>query len=510
MRYDAVVIGAGHNGLVAANLLADAGWSVLVVEAQDEPGGAVKSAEVTSPGFVSDLFSGFYPLGYVSPALRALDLESHGVEWCRSRIAVAHPAPDGRCATLSTDIDETAASLDRFAPGDGDAWRELYGLWRRVGASLVDGLMTPFPPVRAGTRIARALGSPQELVGFARFGILPVRRLAEETFRGEGGGWLLAGNALHADLTPESSGGALFGWLLCALGQQVGYPVPRGGAGELTRALTRRLVAAGGELRCSAAAEAIEVRGGRGTAVRLAGGERIEASRAVLAAVSAPVLYETLLPQGGGPRVDLRRWQPDNPTVKVDWALDGPIPWTAPEARLAGTVHVADGMDGLAAATTDLTRGVLPDHPFLVLGQYSMVDATRCPPGKEVAWGYTHTPMGHRFGPGELDRFVERMEGEVERMAPGFRERILARHVADLPAGAVNHGTSQLHQQLVFRPLPGLGRPETPVRQVYLASAAAHPGGGVHGGPGSNAARAALAHDRLARTLRRVRPANGS
>jgi phytoene dehydrogenase-like protein len=495
--HDAVVIGAGHNGLVAANLLADAGWSVLVLEAQDEPGGAVRSAEVTEPGFVSDLYSGFYPLGYASPVLRGLDLEAHGVRWVRSQVAIAHPGADGRCAIVSTDLDETAASLEAFAPGDGDAWRELYGLWRRIGGALVDGLLTPFPPVRAGARMARALGSPQELVRFARFGILPVRRLAEETFDGEGGGWLLAGNALHADLTPESSGGGLFGWLLCGLGQQVGFPVPEGGAGKIIEALARRLQRTGGELRCGAPVEAIEVRRGRAEAVRLAGGETFPARRAVLAAVAAPVLYEDLLPRGGGPRIDLRRWQPDNPTVKVDWALDGPIPWTAPEARRAGTVHVAEGMDGLGRATAELARRVVPEHPFLVLGQYSMVDPTRVPAGREVAWGYTHTPLGHAWGPGELERFVERMEEEVERMAPGFRALIRVRHVVDLPAGAVNYGTAQLHQQLVFRPLPGLGRPETPVKRLFLASAAAHPGGGVHGGPGSNAARAALAHARL-------------
>jgi phytoene dehydrogenase-like protein len=153
-------------------------------------------------------------------------------------------------------------------------------------------------------------------------------------------------------------------------------------------------------------------------------------------------------------------------------------------------------MDGLSRATEELARGELPGDPFVVLGQYSMVDPTRMPAGKEVAWGYTHTPTGRSFAAGELDRFVERVEAQVERVAPGFRDLIRARHVADLPAGVVNQGTAQLHQQLVFRPTPGLGRPETPVRRLYLSSASAHPGGGVHGGPGHNAARAALAHAR--------------
>ena len=187
--------------------------------------------------------------------------------------------------------------------------------------------------------------------------------------------------------------------------------------------------------------------------------------------------------------------------MKVDWALDRPIPWTAPDARRAGTVHVSEGMEGLSVAATDIARGTVPLEPFVVLGQYSMVDPSRMPAGKESAWGYTHVPDGTVFTPAELDRFVESMEAQVERMAPGFRDTILARHVQDLPAGMVNQGTAQLHQQLVFRPTPGLGRPETPVEGLYLGSAAAHPGGGVHGGAGHNAARAALARNR--RRMRR-------
>jgi phytoene dehydrogenase-like protein len=504
VTYDAVVIGAGHNGLVAANTLADRGWSVVVLEARDEPGGAVRSGEVTRPGFVSDLFSAFYPLGYASPVLRALDLEAHGVRWRRSEVAVAHPDADGRCALVSTRLEETMASLDAFAPGDGEAWAELYGYYRRIGPAFLDALLNaPFPPVRPGLRLLRSLGSLDEVLRFARFGILPVRRLAEETFKGEGGAWLLAGNALHADLTPEAAGGGLFGWLLCSVGQHVGFPVPEGGAGMLTRALVRRLEARGGSVQCGHPVSAIEVSAGRARGVRVVGGERIEARRAVIADVAAPTLYEGLLPRGGGPSIPLRTFQPDSPTVKVDWALDRPIPWTAEGARRAGTVHVAQGMDALSIASTEIARGKLPGDPFVILGQYSMVDPTRMPPGTESAWGYTHVPAGTRWGPGDLDRFVEAMEAQVERMAPGFRDSILDRHVLDLPAGVVNLGTSQLHQQLVFRPIPGLGRPETPVERLYLGSAAAHPGGGVHGGPGHNAARAALAHDRLRALSRR-------
>jgi phytoene dehydrogenase-like protein len=505
MTHDAIVIGAGPNGLVAANRLADAGWSVLVCEAQDEPGGAVRSGEITEPGFVSDRFSAFYPLGYASPAMRRLRLEEHGLAWVRSRHAVAHPDADGRCAVISTDLAETMRSLDAFAPGDGAAWAELYGVYRRVGLTLLAALTTPFPPVRPAARLLRRLGSPQAALELARMLVLPVRRLADETFAGAGGGWLLAGNALHADFTPDSTGSAAFGWLLCCLGQHVGFPVPRGGSSNLTRALVRRLETRGGAVRCGARVAAIELRDGRAGGVRLQDGRQVEARRAVLADTSAPGLYRDLLPADAVPRRvrdDLDRHQFDCGNVKVDWALDAPIPWTAPAAREAGTVHVADGLDGLTLAATAVAMNRVPEHPSLVMGQYSMVDPSRCPPGRDVAWAYTHVPHGWDPGPAALAAFADRMEDEVERRAPGFRARIRARAVAgprdleaanaNLVGGAIHDGTAQVHQQLVLRPLPGLGRPETPVEGVYLCSAAAHPGGGVHGGPGEIAARAAL------------------
>ena len=177
---DAVVIGSGPNGLVGANLLADAGWEVLVLEAQPEPGGAVRSGELTRPGFVHDGFSSFYPLGVASPAMEAMELEANGLRWRRHPVPVAHPAPDGTVAYVADDLDETCAALDAFAPGDGDAWRSLYGLWERVGPALVEALMSPFPPVRGGARLLRALGSPDSVLDFARLGVLPVRRFGEE------------------------------------------------------------------------------------------------------------------------------------------------------------------------------------------------------------------------------------------------------------------------------------------------------------------------------------------
>jgi phytoene dehydrogenase-like protein len=505
---DAVVIGAGPNGLVAANLLADAGWSVIVLEEQDEPGGAVKSGELTGlPGFTHDLFSAFYPLAAASPTLRRLELERYGLRWRRGPLVLAHPAPDGTCASLSMDLDETAASLDDFAPGDGDAWRELYGLWRRTGRHLLAAMATPMPPIRPGARLARELG-PSDLARFARTMLLPVRRLGQERFRGEGGRRLLAGNALHTDLAPEAAFSGFYGWLLTALGQDVGFPCPEGGAGRLTNALARRLEERGGRVETGMRVAEVVVRRGRAVAVR-AEGDDVEANRAVLVDVDAPQLYLELIAREHVPvRVldDLRGFQWDNGTVKVDWALDGPVPWTAQDARRAPVVHIANGVDELTVTTSELARGLVATKPFLIFGQYSMCDPTRCPPGKEVAWAYAHVPQGVEL---DEEAFVDRMEARIEELAPGFRVLVRARHVftpeglqaanRNLVGGALNGGTAQLHQQLVFRPTPGLGRPATPIKGLYLASASAYPGGGVHGAPGANAARAALTAARLRR-----------
>jgi phytoene dehydrogenase-like protein len=521
---DAVVVGSGPNGLVAANLLADRGWSVIVFEEQPDPGGAVRSADTVEPAFTSDRFSAFYPLAVASPVLRGLELERWGLSWERSEAAVAHPLADGSCALLSTDVDETSASLDAYADGDGDAWRRLYSRWEQTGEAIIEALLTPFPPIRASARLATALR--RQLVDFGRFALLPVRRLAEETFRGAGGANLLAGNALHADLTPDAIGGGLFGWLLCGLGQQYGFPVPRGGAGRLTDALADRLRDRGGEIHCGQRVAAITVSAGRASGVMLEDGTTVAARRAVLADTGAPQLYEELLPDDCVPgrlRSRMRSFQYDSSTIKIDWALDRPIPWTAEAASRAGTVHVADGLDALTDTTAKIAMGEIPDRPFLVLGQYSMVDASRAPTGKESAWAYTHVPQRTRRDAGgslqgrwdasELDQFTGRMENEVERLAPGFRSSIRGRSISgpreleaanrNLVGGAINSGTAQLHQQLMFRPVAGAGRAETPVRGCYLASASAHPGGGVHGGPGSNAARAALFHDRVNRLRRR-------
>ncbi|MFD0020633.1 phytoene desaturase family protein [Streptomyces sp. NPDC058382] len=516
---DAVVIGAGPNGLVAANLLADAGWSVEVLEAQDEPGGAVRHDRGVDPEFTSDLFSAFYPLAAASPVLAGLRLEREGLSWSHAPKVLAHPLLDGRCAVLSRDLEETAANMETFAAGDGAAWKELREVWETLRPGILDALFTPFPPVRAGARLALRLRTAGGL-RLARTMVLPVRRLGEEEFRGEGGRLLLAGNALHADLSPEAAGSGGFGWLMSMLGQTYGFPVPTGGSGALTSALVRRLARRGGTVRCGEPVSEVIVRGGRAVGVRTASGEAVRARRAVLADVSAPALYGSLVAEEHLPGrllADLKRFQWDFATFKVDWALNGVVPWTCPEASQAGTVHLADGVDGLTRFAAQIAMGRVPDEPFALFGQMSTTDPSRSPRGTESAWAYTHVPhrvRGDAGGAGltgswdvrEQETMADRVEAQVERYAPGFRSLIRARRIlapptlesldANLHGGAINGGTTAVHQQLVFRPSPGTGRPETPVPGLYLASASAHPGGGVHGAPGANAARAALRRQR--------------
>ncbi|MFI2711544.1 phytoene desaturase family protein [Micromonospora sp. NPDC018662] len=505
---DAVVIGAGHNGLVAANLLADAGWDVLVLEATGAPGGAVRSAHVTAPGYLSDLYSSFYPLGFASPVLRGLDLERHGLSWTNAPDVLAHLLPDGRAAVVNRDLDTTAASLEAFAPGDGERWRHAYTDWLQVAEPMLDAITSPFPPVRSGVGLLRRLRVGGAL-RLARRLVLPVRKLGAELFEGEGGPVLLAGCALHTDLSPEEAGSGVYGWLLAMLGQQVGWPVPVGGAQRITDALVARLVERGGRIEYDARVERVLTARGRAMGVRTADGADWRARRAVLADVPAPALYLDLVGAAAlPPRLveDLAHFKWDGSTLKVDWALSAPVPWRNRDLAGAGTVHLGADLNGLTTYAAALARGEVPADPFLLVGQMTVADPSHSPPGTESLWSYTHLPFRRHWRAEEVAGHVERMEEVLEAAAPGFRASIVGRHVAgpaDLEAaepslvgGALGGGTAAAYQQLFLRPIPGLGRADTPVDRLYLASASAHPGGGVHGAPGANAARAALTRDR--------------
>ena len=527
--YDAVVIGSGPNGLVAANLLADAGWSVLVLEAQPEAGGAVRSDSQVHPGFVHDTFSAFYPLAAASPTIRSLELDRFGLTWCHAPAVLGHPLPDDGWVLVHRDRSLTASLLDARHPGDGEAWLRLCAEWDQVGDELVRALLTPFPPVRPGVRLVSRLRRVGGLA-FVRELLSPVTEIGQDRFGGAGPRILLAGNAGHSDIPLDAPGSGLFGLLLSMLAQTVGFPVPRGGAGQLSLALARRLEARGGHIRCGRRVRRVLVAGGRAVGVQTEDGGVERAGRAVLADVVAPTLYRELLDPTDLPARTLRAlasFRLDPSTVKVDWALDGPVPWQSVPPFLPGTLHVADSVADMSRSLAQVQAGAVPDRPFLLAGQMTASDATRSPAGTESFWAYTHVPQhavrdagqdaaqdaggGVRgvWDAADLERFADRMQARLERLAPGFGSRILARRILgprelqardeNLLGGAVNGGTAQLHQSLVFRPVPGLGRAETPVRGLYLSSASAHPGGGVHGACGANAARAALFHARLDR-----------
>jgi phytoene dehydrogenase-like protein len=478
------------------------------------------------PDFVHDTFSSFYPLAAASPALLDLDLTRFGVTWRHAPAVLGHPLPDGRWALLHRDREVTAALLDDQHRGDGDAWLELCADWDRIGDQLTGAFLSPFPPVRSGlaalTRLPKVGG-----LDFVKTLLTPAADLGRTRFGGEAARVLLAGNAGHADIPLDAPGSGLMAILMTMLGQTVGFPVPEGGAGELSRALARRLEARGGEVRCGVEAVEVVVRQGRATGVRARGGEPFTARHAVVADVAAPHLYGGLVAAADLPDRTLRamrRFRMGPGTVKVDWALSGPVPWRTAPAHAPGTVHVADSVAQMNAALAQVAAGFVPADPFLLTGQMTTTDPTRSPAGTESFWAYTHVPQETAGDAGDgsvrgvwdeadCQRFADRVQDRVERLAPGFGSRVLARRVlgpreleardANLVGGAIDGGTSQLHQQLVLRPVPGLGRAETPVRGLYLGSSSAHPGGGVHGAAGRNAARAALAHARLRRlTLR--------
>jgi phytoene dehydrogenase-like protein len=505
---DALVIGAGHNGLVAANLLADAGWDVLVLEAQQDPGGSVRSAELAAPGFRTDTCSAFYPMGLASPVLRSLELNRYGLRWKHAPQVLTHLLPDGRAAVLSRDPRATAASVEQFAVGDGDRYLAAYAWWQGAAPRVLAALFTPFPPVRAIARVLNTLGASGLLRGFREM-VLSARTVCEERFAGQGARVLLAGCALHADLTLEETGGGVYGWLLTMLGQQYGFPVPAGGAQRLTDALVARLGERGGRVVTGVPVETVVVTSGRAVGVRSAGGDVWRARRAVLADVPATTLYRNLVGEDELPArmvADLARFRWDFPTVRVDWALSRPVPWLNPDAAGAGTLHLGGDMDGLARHASALSRGEMPAAPFVILGQLTTADPTRSPAGTESLWGYTRLPHREHWPFETVERHVARVEAMLESYAPGFSSLVTGRSVIgpaaqeaknpSLVGGALGGGTASAHQQLVLRPVPGLGRADTPVDRLYLASSSAHPGAGVHGGPGANAARAALARDR--------------
>ena len=425
--YDAVVIGAGPNGLVAANHLLDKGWSVLVLEAQPTVGGAVRSDSEVADGFVHDTFSAFYPLAAASKAIERMHLEEHGLTWVHAPAVLGHIPLDGEWATLHRDRHVTAGLMDAQHPGDGAAWLETCEEWDRIGHHLVNALLAPFPPVKAGLGALTRLRSVGGL-GFIRTALSPAVELGRSRFGGESPRLLLAGNAAHADIPLDAAGSGFMGLLLAMLGQTVGFPLPKGGAGNLTIALARRIESLGGEIQCSSPVTRIEVDSGRATGVQTQGGERFAARHAVIADVVAPHLYGRLLRDEDVPRRTAKamtHFQIDPSTVKVDWALDGPVPWVTPPPYDAGTVHVADSVEQMSEALSQVAANAIPARPFMLTGQMTTADPTRSPAGTEAMWAYTHVPQKATKDAGDgsvegtwdrddTERFADRMQDRIE------------------------------------------------------------------------------------------------
>ncbi len=498
MSRRALVIGAGPNGLAAAIRLAAAGVETTVLEARPQPGGAVRTEELTLPGFHHDTFSSVYPAAAASPVFARMPLAEHGLEWVHPAVCMAHPLDDGSAVGLYRELERTVASLEAQHPGDGRAWARFVGPYLRNFEAVRATMLVGFPPVTGALQLLTQAG-PLAAGRFGLLAALPAQALARRLFSASGSRAWLLGAAAHGDAPVTSGASAVAAFYLNLLGHAVGWPSPRGGAQALTDALVAHLQALGGELICEAQVEHIEASGGRATGVVRTDGGHHRAD-----VVLADVMPQALLALAGEAlhgwyRAGLVRFRQGPATLKLDWALDGPIPWTALATRGAGTVHIG-GDEGATIASLSAAQNGLAERPFLLLGQQSIADPTRAPAGKHTAWAYTHAPIACAAELSSAPQ-IDAVEQQVERFAPGFRELILGRHVlgpAELQARDANlvdgdvGGGSYAGVQSIFRPLPALSPYRTPLNGLFLASAAAFPGGAVHGVPGDAAAGAAL------------------
>jgi phytoene dehydrogenase-like protein len=467
-EYDAVIVGSGPNGLTAAITLARTGRSVLVLEANSTIGGGARSAELTLPGFVHDVCSAVHPLAAGSPFFKTLPLERFGLEWIQPEIPLAHPLDDGTAACLHRDVDLTA---EQFS-GDSRAYRRLMKPLARDWEKLADEFLQPM------------LHLPRHPMALARFGIpaiCPTTFLAKILFRHEPARALFAGIAAHSFLPLEAAISSAFALVLGLAGHAVGWPIPRGGSQQIANALASYLDDLGGKIEVNRRVDNL--------------GD-LPKARVILLDVS---VWEFLriagyrLPSRYRRRLESFRHAPG--IFKIDYALSSPIPWKAEACRHAGTIHLGGSMDEIAAAERDVAQGKIPERPFVLVAQQSLFDETRAPRGQHTLWAYCHVPFNCQID------MSDRVESQIERFAPGFRDCILGRHKmgaadleksnANLAGGDINGGAANL-TQLVARPILSPAPYRTALPGVYLCSASTPPGGGVHGMCGYHAARAAL------------------
>jgi phytoene dehydrogenase-like protein len=469
-RYDAIVIGAGPNGLAAAITLAEAGRSVLLVEAMSTVGGGLRSAELTLPGFIHDICSAIHPLGVSSPFFKRLALHSFGLEWVYPEVPFGHPLDDGPAVLVRRSVDETAAQLGE----DEAAYRRLMAPLARNASALTGDLLGPL----------RMPGQPLPLARFGLKGLRSGQGLARGEFKGERARAVFAGMAAHAILALEQPITAAFGLVMGMLAHASGWPLARGGSQMIANALAAYFESLGGEIVCDAPVQTIA---------------QLPPAKAVLFDVTPRQLLEIAgarLPDGY--RRSLERYRYGPGVFKMDFALSQPVPWKDPNLLRCGTVHIGGTLDEIALSERQVGQGKTPEKPYVLVAQQSLFDSSRAPAGAHTLWAYCHVPNG---SPVDMTASIE---AQIERFAPGFGETILAKHVyapAQMQAhnpnyvgGDINGGMQDI-RQLFARPAPRLNPYVLPALGLYLCSSSTPPGGGVHGMCGWFAARAALRRD---------------
>ncbi len=469
MSYDAVIVGSGPNGLAAAIALAREGRSVLVLEGKDTVGGGARTEQVTLPGFHHDICSAIHPMSVVSPFLRALPLAAHGLEWAWSPSAIAHPLDDGSAATLELSLNATAAGLGEDEP----TYRALMKPLASHAGELFDEILRPIG----------ALPLPRHPLLLARFGVLGLQSAVHlaKRFKTPHARALLAGSAAHSFLSLHSPGSASFGLALMLAGHATGWPAAKGGSVAIINAMTSYFRTLGGQIETGRMVRSLR---------------DVPASRAVLFDLSPRQLAGIAgeeLPASYVKR--LRRFRFGPGVFKIDWALDGAIPWRAAECAQSATVHVGGSLEEIAAHEHAVFHGQMTQKPFVLVAQQSMFDATRAPAGKHTGWAYCHVPHGWDGDATEL------IESQIERFAPGFRDLILGRHTINTAQyeeynpnfiGGDIAGGANTMMQFLTRPFPKLDPYATPNPRLYLCSSSTPPGGGVHGMCGYWAAKSAL------------------